>query len=441
MPNILLILTDQQSATMMSCAGNRHFQTPSMDSIAQRGQRFEKAYCTFPVCLASRFSLMTGRMPSEIGLHPPISISPPVSSKVIRNTIGNLFNHAGYDTYLAGKHHFPNASAEECGFSVLTTDQRNGCASVCAKFLTQRSGKKPFFLVASFINPHDICYMAIRSALPKINSSQDEAYKLVENGKVEISTLDRALEKPPDISEDLFWHKLCPELPINHQPLNDEPSMVKKILSQRQFRSIVRENWTERDWRLHRWAYGRLTEMVDDQIGRVLRALRQSGLEQDTVIIFTSDHGDHDGARKMEHKTFPYEEATRIPLIISFSGETKEGSIDKTNLVSNGLDLLPTLCDYADIDVPNELNGRSLRPLTLAQNDSKWRRDILIESTNSRAIQDSRHKYILYNQGSNREQFFDLRIDPNEMVNLINEPEYIGPVDALRSKLVKSMQV
>ena len=223
--------------------------------------------------------------------------------------------------------------------------------------------------------------------------------------------------------------------------MNDEPSMVKKILSQRQFRSIVRENWTERDWRLHRWAYGRLTEMVDEQIGRVLRALRQSGLEQDTVIIFTSDHGDHDGARKMEHKTFPYEEATRIPLIISFSGETKEGSIDKTNLVYNGLDLLPTLCDYADIDVPNELNGRSLRPLTLAQNDSKWRRNILIESTNSRAIQDSRHKYILYNQGSNREQFFDLRTDPNEMVNLINEPEYIGPVDALRSKLVKSMQV
>ena len=145
MPNILLILTDQQSATMMSCAGNRHFQTPSMDSIAQRGQRFEKAYCTFTFCLASRYSLMTGRMTSEIGLHPPISISPPVSSKVIRNTIGNLFNHAGYDTYLAGKHHFPNASAEECGFSVLTTDQRNGCASVCAKFLTQRSGKKPFF--------------------------------------------------------------------------------------------------------------------------------------------------------------------------------------------------------------------------------------------------------------------------------------------------------
>ena len=143
----------------------------------------------------------------------------------------------------------------------------------------------------------------------------------------------------------------------------------------------------------------------------------------------------------MKHKTFPCEEATRIPLIISFLGESKEGSVDKTHLVSNGLDLLPTLCDYAEIDIPNELNGRSLRPLTLAQSDSKWRRNLLIESTNSRAIQDNRYKYILYNQGNNREQFFDLQTDPNEMVNLINELEYIAPFEALKSKLIKSMEV
>ena len=437
MPNILLILTDQQSATMLSCAGNRYFRTPAIDSIAQMGQRFEKAYCTFPVCLASRFSLMTGRMPSEIGLHPPIHTEPTISSKVTDNTIGNLLNQAGYETYLAGKHHFPNASAEDCGFTILTTDQRDGCAQVCADFLTQRKKQQPFFLVSSFINPHDICYMAIRSALSKINSCSDEAYRLLENGHVEISTLDKALEIPSHVDEELFWQTLCPVLPVNHQPLVDEPSAIKELLNQRQFRSIVRKHWTEKDWRLHRWAYGRLTEMVDEQIGRILKALRQSGLERDTVIIFTSDHGDHDGSRKMEHKTFPYEEATRIPLIISFPGETNEGIVDTTHLVSNGLDLLPTLCDYANINPPNKLSGRSLRPLTVNQNVHDWRQNLVVESTNSRMIRDNRYKYILYNKGVNREQFFDLRTDPHEMVNLINNSTYLSHIETLRFQLIK----
>ena len=177
--------------------------------------------------------------------------------------------------------------------------------------------------------------------------------------------------------------------------------------------------------------------MVDEQIGRILKALRQSGLERDTVIIFTSDHGDHDGSRKMEHKTFPYEEATRIPLIISFLGETNEGIVDTTHLVSNGLDLLPTLCDYTNINPPNQLSGRSLRPLTVNQNVHDWRQNLLVESTNNRMIRDNRYKYILYNKGVNREQFFDLRTDPHEMVNLINKSAYLSHIKTLRSQLIK----
>ena len=330
-PNILVILTDQQSATMMSCAGNHYFQTPAMDSLAGRGTRFERAYCSFPICIASRFSFMTGRMPSAIDLtvaNKLHSISDnnieTIPQEVIDHSLGHTMRTAGYETFYAGKHHFPKMTVEDCGFTVLTRDQRDICADVCADFLLRRTSlEQPFLLVTSFVNPHDICYLAIRDSM-----ADDQERRLIENGKTEISVLNHALEIPPDIDEETFLMERCPPLPVNHQPLEDEPEAVQEILELRPFRAIAREKWTEKEWRMHRWAYGRLTEMVDAQIGRVLQALRQSGLENNTVVIFTSDHGDHDGARKMEHKTFPYEEAARVPLIVSLAGEAQTGVVD-----------------------------------------------------------------------------------------------------------------
>ncbi|MAT75417.1 sulfatase [Candidatus Poribacteria bacterium] len=437
-PNILVIFTDQQSATMMSCAENRYFQTPAMDSLAERGTRFERAYCSFPVCIASRFSFMTGRMPSTIDvtvankLH---SISDnnieTVPQEVIDHSLGHVMRAAGYETFYAGKHHFPKMTVEDCGFTVLTRDQRDICADVCADFLLRRvSAEQPFLLIASFVNPHDICYLAIRDSM-----ADDQERRLIENGKTEISVLNRALEIPQDVDEETFLMERCPPLPINHLPLEDEPAAVQETLERRPFRAIVREKWTEKEWRMHRWAYGRLTEMVDAQIGRVLQALRQSGLENNTVVIFTSDHGDHDGARKMEHKTFPYEEAVRVPLIVSLAGETQMDVVDDVHLVSNGLDLLPTLCDYAGVAPPTGLAGASFRGLALGKTPDNWRRALVVESANCRMIRDHQFKYILYGSGTNCEQLFDLKTDPHEMRNLIHNPQYAAISRTLHNQL------
>ena len=437
-PNILVILTDQQSATMMSCAGNRYFQTPAMDSLAGRGTRFERAYCSFPICIASRFSFMTGRMPSAIDLtvaNKLHSISDndieTIPQEVIDHSLGHTMRTAGYETFYAGKHHFPKMTVEDCGFTVLTRDQRDICADVCADFLLRRTSlEQPFLLVTSFVNPHDICYLAIRDSM-----ADDQERRLIENGKTEISVLNHALEIPPDIDEETFLMERCPPLPVNHQPLEDEPEAVQEILELRPFRAIAREKWTEKEWRMHRWAYGRLTEMVDAQIGRVLQALRQSGLENNTVVIFTSDHGDHDGARKMEHKTFPYEEVARVPLIVSLAGETQMGVVDDTHLVSNGLDLLPTLCDYAGVAPPAGLPGASSRSLAAGETPGDWRRTLVVESANSRMIRDHQFKYILYGSGANREQLFDLKTDSYEMRNLVHNPQYAAISQTLQNQL------
>jgi len=213
-------------------------------------------------------------------------------------------------------------------------------------------------------------------------------------------------------------------LPPNFEPQDQEPEAIRMLLEQRLFKKHARETWPDEKWRMHRWAYCRLTEMVDAQIGRVLDAIRESGLEEKTVIVFSSDHGDMDSAHRMEHKTALYEEAARVPLIVSYKGVTPAGLVNDTHLVSNGLDLIPTLCDYAAIEPPNGLTGESFRPLAEGKTPQSWRTHLFIESEFGYMLRSERYKYVLYDVGKNREQLIDLENDPGEMKNLATNPTY-----------------
>ncbi|MCX6911086.1 MAG: sulfatase-like hydrolase/transferase, partial [Verrucomicrobia bacterium] len=165
-PNILLIITDQQHAGMLSCAGNPHLKTPNLDSLARTGARFERAYCGNPVCVPSRFCMMSGTMPSRIGMETNGEIGNEVPQEILDNAMGAVFRRAGYQTVYGGKTHVPGRrkrdAIESYGFESITADQRDELADTCTKFLREKRDR-PFLLVASFINPHDICYMAIRA--------------------------------------------------------------------------------------------------------------------------------------------------------------------------------------------------------------------------------------------------------------------------------------
>jgi len=161
--------------------------------------------------------------------------------------------------------------------------------------------------------------------------------------------------------------------------------------------------------------------MVDAKIGVLLKALREAGLEKKTVVVFTSDHGDMDASHKMEHKTVLYEEAVRIPFIMSCKGIIPEGKVDNRHLISNGLDLLPTLCDYAGIKIPKGLPGSSVRPLAEGKKVSRWRDHVVVESQNGRMVRTDRFKYCIYDSGKHREQLIELKNDPGEMKNLADD--------------------
>ncbi|MFO7957040.1 MAG: sulfatase-like hydrolase/transferase, partial [Candidatus Brocadiia bacterium] len=199
-------------------------------------------------------------------------------------------------------------------------------------------------------------------------------------------------------------------------------------------RPAVRKNWGEREWRLHRWAYHRLTERVDRQIGVLLDALELSGQAEDTVIIFTSDHGDLDGAHRMEQKHFFYDECYRVPLIVAWPGHHGEGEVDEEHLCQTGLDLMTTCCSYAGIERPDYNPGLSWRALLEGRAD-EWRDEVYGENPIGTCLVTDRYKYCHYTACGEEEQLFDLAADPGEMHSLHADPQYRSVLEQHRAVL------
>ena len=426
-PNIVFIITDQQHAGMLSCAGNRWLKTPALDRLAASGIRFERAYTTNPVCLPARFSFFTGKMPSAVGIGHNGDGRKGVPKAILPQAMGTLFRNAGYETVYGGKVHLPRGMGiQAIGFKPLTGDRRGKLADECAKFLKQKH-ERPFLLVASFINPHDICYMAINDH--RRTQGQEPM------GNQDSRICERVIEQPRKGLKEFAEHH-CPPVPANFEvPKLEAECITTHYLKRRAFRAYARAKWPAEMWRLHRWAYCRLTEMVDKHIGTVLDALRDAGLDGRTLVVFTSDHGDHDAAHRLEHKSILYEEATRIPFLMSCKGVVPAGKVDETHLVSSGLDLLPTLCDYAGIEPPKGLHGLSLRPLASGKPPETWRDHLVVETDTGRMVRTARAKYAVYASGAHREQLNDLQADPGEMHNLADDPTHRPDLDRHRALL------
>jgi len=419
-PNVLVISTDQQHAGMLSCAGNTWLKTPAMDSIASNGVRFARTYCVNPVCVPSRTGMFTGYTPSRFGMQSNGELATTrIPDDIQRQTMGWLFRNAGYETAYGGKVHVPGKIANY-GFDVLTKDERDELAAACVAFL-KKPHDKPFLLVASFINPHDINYM-LRNEFERAKTAKLKANK----NNPEQVCLAAALQRPAGVSEAEFYAKYCPPAPVNLEPQAGAPDTELQSLSAigKISRQHALENWSVEQWRLYRWAYCRLTEQVDRQIGQVLQALRDAGLEEGTLVVFTSDHGDMDGSHRLGYKNEFFEEAARVPFIVSLKGVTKPGLVDNQHLVSSGLDLIPTLCDFAGIKAPHTLLGHSVRALAEGCAAQDWRPYVASELAGGRMICSGRYKYCVYAKGERREQLVDLEKDPGEMKNLAADPAY-----------------
>jgi len=175
--------------------------------------------------------------------------------------------------------------------------------------------------------------------------------------------------------------------------------------------------------------------MVDAEIGRLLDALRQTGHAANTLVLFTSDHGEGLGHHQMVRKNFLYEESVKVPMIVSFPGHARADVVEAEHLVS-GLDVVPTVCDYVGIKPPPNMHGRSLRPLL--EGRASNRRPFVASEVGHRArmIRSERYKYVKYRDDP-VEQLFDMKADPNETRNLAGESKLASVVADHRRMLTE----
>lgn len=393
-PNIIYIMTDHQTATAMSIVDDTHVSTPHLDKLAKDGVRFSNAYCAAPLSGPSRFAMFTGVPPGSVGM---MKNNDPFPEELKQETLGNLITAAGYDSGYAGKWHLPKASLpkddDSFGFTSLHEHNDYGLAEACIRFLDQPR-EKPFFLVASFDNPHNICEYARNQELPFA--------EIVE----------------PPIDE-------CPNLPSNFAPAPYEAEIIR--LEQRvHFPTYPVINYTADDWRRYLNAYYRLVEIVDTEIGKIIDALVERGLYDDAVIIFTSDHGDGVAANQWNQKSALFEEIVNVPFIVKAPG-TYATNVERPELVNAGLDLLPTICEYAGAKVPARAAGKSIRTLVEQRHAGEVHPYIVTETqfdkspTRGWMVRTPRYKYVLYDKGKYREQLFDIEADRKERRNLAIE--------------------
>ena len=195
--------------------------------------------------------------------------------------------------------------------------------------------------------------------------------------------------------------------------------------------------------RVHMWFYYRLMEQVDKEIGKVLDALENSPYKDNTLIVFTSDHGEMACSHGLTGKNHPYQECQKVPLI--FVGKNiPEGVVDCTNTVCNGWDMLPTMLDLSGIDVPEELNGLSLKKV-ITDGKKLDRKYLYFETVNSYGvIEDGRYKYTKFGLAGDNENgteaLFDLSEDPGELHNLIFDPDCGQKAGELRAELERQME-
>lgn len=454
-PNIVLIMTDQLRGDCLGIAGHPDVKTPFLDTLAAKGIRFDKAYSSCPSCIAARAALHTGlgqRTHGRIGYQDniPWNYSHSLAGELtkagyytqcvgkmhvhpLRNLLGfhNIELHDGYlhhyrrpdtpyyESQLIADDYFHWLKTEK-GADADVTDTGAECNSwvsrpwiydekyhptnwVTAKsidFLRRRDTSKPFFLMTSYLRPHPpfdapACYFDLYQG-KSLNSpwigSWEDTKELDQQGHI----FDSATG------------------PI-------DPELIRQA----------------------QVGYYACITHLDHQIGRLIQALVEHQLYENTIFLFTSDHGEELCDHHLFRKSRPYEGSTRIPLIISGNESLLGG---KPNQVCHSIielrDILPTLLDIAQHPIPDEVEGKSLVPLL--KNTSGTIREWLhgehtLGSASNHWIVTELDKFIWYSQ-TGVEQYFRLDQDPHELKNLIFDPSYKDRIHTLRCHLVKALK-
>jgi len=438
-PNILVIMSDEHNASIMGCSGNEVVQTSHLDRLASGGVVFDDCYCNSPLCVPSRLSFTSCKYVSRVGGWSNSCWLPSEDYP----SIAGVLNAAGYESFLCGKMHYdetrrygfteiggamnrgykdgrgsrrePDDLTPAPGISQRFEEFRPGEDSSVLKhdkdvtagtvaFLKNRKPEdKPFFLLTGYLAPH----------FPLIVPEKYwEGYK----GRVAM----------PEIPEGYL-----DSLPRNYRHLRIGFNM---------------EDVPEDIVRKGRELYYGLVQWVDEEIGKVLQALEEAGLAENTVVVYTADHGENMGEHGLWWKNCLYNSAARVPLIMRWPGRWPSGQhrAGACSLV----DVVQTIADASGTAVPEDWDGTSMRKW-LEDPAAKWK-DLAVSeyyghniASGCAMIRMDSFKYVYHTRPAAsyapERELYDLGTDPGELKNLSGMPEHQERIAALHARLIEEL--
>jgi arylsulfatase A-like enzyme len=430
-PNIILVFSDQQRWDTLGCYGQQLDVTPNLDRIAAEGVRFENAFTCQPVCGPARSCLQTGKYATETGCYRN-NIALPLDAKTIAHYLGDV----NYEVAYIGKWHL--ASTVEDPWNPAEDE-----ADYLAKPIPpwRRGGYRDYWLASDLLEFTSHSYDG-----HMFNAEMEPVLFPEGRYRVDAQT-DFALDylrgrREHDRPFFLFVSYLEPHHQNDHHRY-EGPKGSKERFGEYEVPPDLKG--TQGDWRENYADYLGCINSLDRNVGRMRAELEALGRAEDTLIIYTSDHGSHFRTRNEEYKRSCHESSVRIPMLAYGAGF--EGGRVITDLVSL-IDLTPTLLTAAKTEVPSSMRGRPLQTL-MESGIGNWRDEVFIQISESqvgRAIRTQRWKYSVYAPGrdgwtessSDRyvEQYlYDLEDDPYEHRNLVRDPEYAHARARLRETL------
>ncbi len=422
-PNLLLVMADQLAAAWLPAA-----RTPALDGLAAQGTVFDSAYCASPLCAPSRAALLTGRLASRVGVYDNAAELPASVP-----TIAHRLRAEGYATCLAGKMHFVGPDQLHGFEERLTTDIYPADLDWTPDWRLPAGERLPWYHTMESVLRPGVC-----TASMQMDYDDEVAFSAARK----LRDLARSRPREPFFLCVSFTHPHDPwEVPARYWDRYDRaaidlpaPAAVATDPHSLRLRAMYDADAVDLDdeqIRTARHAYLAAVSYVDERIGDVLGALRVSGLEDDTVVVFTSDHGEMLGERGLWYKMAFFEASVRVPLIVRAARRLAPGRVAEP--VSH-LDVAPTLLELAGVAGDADLDGESLLRGPLQRDVLS---EYLAEGVTAPAVMIRRgaHKYV-WCEGD-PEQLYDLAADPEELTNVAADPAHAELCASLRAAVAE----
>ena len=452
-PNILWYCADQQRYDTIGALNNPHVSTPNIDKLAERGTAFTRAYCQSPICTPSRASFLTGRYPNAVN-------APRNGNSVFADAyplVTKLLRDAGYDCGLVGKLHLASAYQRieprvDDGYQFFKwshaprddwaeghdyADWVRTQGEVLAELTKSIDGVPAQLHQTTWASERAIEFIRERRTVPWLLSvNVYDPHPPFNPPKAYRELFDPAVMPDPLFRDsDLIQQRQLAAIDFQSKVARPEALDIGDPILPRtphdsgyradDYSPGARDAWTLKA------AYYAMIKLIDDQFGRILAALEEAGELENTIVIYSTDHGESLGDHGLIEKGCRfYEGLVRVPLIISWPGQIKAG-VQSTALVEL-MDIAPTLLEITGVTVPDYIQGKSLAPLLQGQADTAFHKpfvrseyfDAIQGTDHSRATmyRDERYKLVVYH-GHGLGELYDLVVDPGEFENLWNDPE------------------